>query len=134
MATPTKPRSSRVELNARHILSLSHEALRESVISHLRDELLAPERSASLSLVITDWEGTMPEAVRRILGELIRAQAKLGDGDDSGGVPGLRIAALDLHGKLGWFAALLKEHAPPSRQAQVRCRAWSSRWWTRTRG
>ena len=94
---------------------LSSDALRSSVISHLRDELLSSTSTVELTLVITDWQGRMPEEVRGILGELVRAQPRFGSahvaasGDSAGHGP--RLAALDLHGQVGWFVAMLNERS-----------------------
>ena len=104
---------TRAEIDADHILNLSSDALRRSVISHLRDELLSSTSTVDLTLVITDWQGRMPEEVRGILGELVRAQtrfvsAREGASSDGAG-RGPRLAGLDLHGQVGWFVALLSE-------------------------
>tara|TARA_B110001452_G_scaffold109297_1_gene90687 strand:- start:67 stop:489 length:423 start_codon:yes stop_codon:yes gene_type:complete len=95
---------------------LSSDALRSSVISHLRDELLSSTSTVELTLVITDWQGRMPEEVRGILGALVRAQPRFGSarvaasGHGAGGrCP--RLAALDLHGQVGWFVAMLNERS-----------------------
>ena len=88
----------RATIDADRILAIP-ALYREAAIARLRDDLLATEAgpsegSPSLSLVLTDWHDRMPEAVRAILTEFLDVQP-------------LQLIELDLHGKVGWFMALL---------------------------
>ena len=102
MSDTSESSRRRVEIDAGRFLGISDATLRDSVSTHLRDELVPAGQGSSegqdLDLVLTDWEGSMPEAVRSILGDYIQAQ---------GANTGLRLSSLDLHGKVGWFVALL---------------------------
>ena len=95
----------RLEIDAGRFLQINDAALQESVLTHLCDGLVAPGRDEGpdgkeLELVLTDWNGNMPEAVRSALGDFIQAQ-------DGANTTGLRLTSVDLHGKVGWFVALL---------------------------
>ena len=90
----------RADVDARRFLH-GGEDLYAVQISELRATLLSPCGPNGLELVVTDWEGQMPTELRDLLGELIRAQ-----GTD---LAVAEITALDLHGKVGWFASMLRE-------------------------
>ena len=71
--------SSRVEVDAETFLGLGRDAaLRASVLSTLRQDLLAPASASArgLALVVTDWHGLMPDDVRALLGVFVRAQSR----------------------------------------------------------
>lgn len=71
------------------------------MLSHLSSDLLSPAKEGnSITLVLTDWHGRMPQEVQVILRSFIQAQ---GEADC------LRLTGLDLHGKIGWFIDLLHE-------------------------
>lgn len=94
-----------MEIDAGKFLGINDATLQESVLAHLRDDLLAAGRDEGsdgkeLELVLTDWNGKMPEAVRSALGDFIQTQ-------DGTNTTGLRLTSVDLHGKVGWFVALL---------------------------
>ena len=96
----------RLEIDAGRFLGINDATLQESVLTHLRDGLVAAGRDEGsdgkeLELVLTDWKGNMPEAVRSALGDFIQAQ-------DGANTTGRRnLTSVDLHGKVGWFVALL---------------------------
>ena len=89
---------SRAELDADRFLAIRDADVRGSVLGHLRDELLGPGERRDLALVVTDWQGRMPEEVRAILRELL----------EQGGASRWRLTGLDLHGRVGWFVDLLR--------------------------
>jgi len=97
LATTMLCSSVRAVIDADALHRVSDASLRQSVVAHLRDDLLSPEQHG-IALVLTDWQGRMPDDVRAILAEFVRAQ----DGGH-----GLKLTSLDLHGKVGWFIELL---------------------------
>lgn len=93
---------SRADIDADRIFAITDAALRESAVTHVRDELLSSAvHDQGLTLVVTDWLGRMPQVVRGILAELIAGQSK----------PGCRrLTGIDLHGKVSWFVQLMQSH------------------------
>ena len=89
---------TKIALDAELLYRVHDPALRDAYVAHLRDDLLR-HCLPNVSLVITDWHNRMPEDVRDILADFVRAQ---GSGKAS------ELTSLDLHGQLDWLLRELR--------------------------